>query len=272
MSSDLFSRSVSDLISLEGRVALVTGGAGKIGSVISSALSELGARIVLVDINADNLLSVKKSLEEKFNRPVLTVDFDLEKRDDFKYISNLIEEETGRLDVLVNNAAFVGTSNLSGWSVPFPQQTLNAWQRAMDVNLRAPFALTQACLKLLHSNNSSVINISSIYGICGPDLSLYEDTSMNNPAAYAASKGGLLQLTRWMSTTLAPTIRVNAISPGGIYRNQPSSFVNRYIEKTPMKRMGKEEDLIGAIVYLATDMSGWVTGQNIIVDGGWSTW
>ncbi len=259
-------------MSLEGRVSLVTGGAGKIGSVIASALAELGSTIVLIDVNNDNLLAVKESLETKFNRAVLTVDLDLEKPDHFNCIPSLIEKEFGRLDVLVNNAAFVGTSNLEGWSVPFPQQTINTWQRAMDVNLMAPFALTQACLKLLQSNKSSIINISSIYGICGPDLSLYEGTNMNNPAAYAASKGGLLQLTRWMSTTLAPSIRVNAISPGGIYRNQPSSFVDKYIQKTPMKRMGKEEDLIGAIVYLATDMSGWVTGQNIIVDGGWSTW
>ena len=95
---------------------------------------------------------------------------------------------------------------------------------------------------------------------------------MNNPAAYSVSKAGLLQLTRWMSTVLAPKIRVNSISPGGIFRNQPEEFVKRYVEKTPLKRMGSESDIVGAATYLSTNLSSWVTGQNIIVDGGWGIW
>ena len=147
------------------------------------------------------------------------------------------------------------------------------WRRALEVNLTSAFALSQACQFLLEkSTSASIINIGSIYGFLGPDLSLYESTDMNNPAAYAASKGGLLQLTRWMATALAPKIRVNSISPGGISRGQPQAFVDRYVSRTPLKRMGREEDLQGAIIYLATDMSSWVTGQNLIVDGGWSSW
>ena len=95
---------------------------------------------------------------------------------------------------------------------------------------------------------------------------------MGNPAAYAASKGGLLQLTRWLSTTLAPSVRANAISPGGVYRNQPISFVKRYEARTPLGRMATEEDIVGAVVYLASDLSTYVTGQNLIVDGGWTAW
>jgi len=95
---------------------------------------------------------------------------------------------------------------------------------------------------------------------------------MGNPAAYAASKGGLLQYTRWLATVLAPTVRVNAITPGGVWRNQPDSFHKKYVERTPLKRMAREEDFKGAIAYLASDLSSYVTGQNIIVDGGWTAW
>ena len=141
------------------------------------------------------------------------------------------------------------------------------------MNLTAPFILTQAFNSLLHNSDSpSVINIGSIYGILGPNLSLYENTKMGNPAAYSASKGGLTQLTKWLATVLAPKVRVNIISPGGIERKQPESFLNKYIDKTPLRRLAKEEDLKGALVYLSTDLSAYVTGQNIIVDGGFSVW
>ena len=118
----------------------------------------------------------------------------------------------------------------------------------------------------------SIINISSIYGAVGPDMSLYDGTSMGNPAAYAVSKGGILQMTRWLSTVLAPDIRVNSITPGGIARNQPLPFVERYEKRTPLRRMGREEDFKGAIAYFASDLSSWVTGENLMVDGGWTAW
>ncbi len=113
---------------------------------------------------------------------------------------------------------------------------------------------------------------ASIYGMVGPDFSLYAGTSMGNPAAYAASKGGLLQLTRYLATALAPRVRVNAITPGGIVRGQPPAFIERYVAKTPLGRMATEEDFKGAIAYLASDLSRYVTGQNLVVDGGWTAW
>ena len=125
---------------------------------------------------------------------------------------------------------------------------------------------------LKSQEGASIINIASIYGLYGPDWSLYEGTNMNNPAAYAASKGGLIQLTKWLATTIAPEVRVNAISPGGIFRNQSTIFVKRYEDKTPLGRMASEDDFRGAIAYLATDMSKYVTGQNFSVDGGWGVW
>jgi len=112
--------------------------------------------------------------------------------------------------------------------------------------------------------------MASIYGSNAPDYSLYEGTNMANPAAYAASKGGLIQLTRWLSSTIAPDIRVNAVSFGGVFRNQNNKFVKRYIAQTPMNRMATEEDVKGIIAYLSSDLSKYVTGQDFIIDGGWS--
>jgi NAD(P)-dependent dehydrogenase (short-subunit alcohol dehydrogenase family) len=185
----------------------------------------------------------------------------------------MIIDHLGSLDILVNNAAFVGTSRLEGWTVPFLEQLPATWRSALDINLTAPFILTQSCVPLLRdSGHGSIINVGSIYGMVGPNLSLYRDTDMGNPAAYAASKGGLLQLTRWLATVLAPHIRVNALTPGGIARNQPPAFVERYETLTPLARMATEEDFKGAIAFLASDLSAYVTGQNLVVDGGWTAW
>jgi NAD(P)-dependent dehydrogenase (short-subunit alcohol dehydrogenase family) len=106
----------------------------------------------------------------------------------------------------------------------------------------------------------------------GPDMGVYENTTMGNPAAYATSKGGLLQLTRWLAMVLAPEVRVNAITSGGVWRNQPETFHTRYVARTPLRRMATEEDLKGAVAYLASDLSAYVTGHNLVVDGGWTVW
>ena len=153
----------------------------------------------------------------------------------------------------------------------FEDQSMDAWQSAMEVNLSAAFDLTQGLLPLLKKGmDPSVINISSIYGLVGPDMGLYTGTSMGNPLAYAASKGGLLQMTKWLASVLAPDIRVNAVSPGGVFRGQPEAFVQRYIDKTPLGRMATETDVVGSMVFLASDLASYLTGQNIVVDGGFT--
>jgi NAD(P)-dependent dehydrogenase (short-subunit alcohol dehydrogenase family) len=162
---------------------------------------------------------------------------------------------------------------MNGWIAPFKEQSSDIWRHALEINLTAPFILTQIFADaLISSGHGTVINIASIYGMIGPDMRIYEDTPLGNAAAYSASKGGLLQLTRWLATVMAPDVRVNAITPGGVWRNQPDTFVNKYIERAPLKRMGKEEDFKGAIAYLSSDLSAYVTGQNLVVDGGWTIW
>jgi NAD(P)-dependent dehydrogenase (short-subunit alcohol dehydrogenase family) len=266
-------RSIKELINLTGRTALVTGGAGFIGRAIGETLAELGANVVILDRDSTAANDVANSISGKFGIEAIGLQVDLENPEHILRIIPCLKDFTGRLDILVNNAAFVGTSGLEGWVVPFEQQSVKTWRRALEVNLTAAFELTQACLELLRkSSHGSVINTASMYGVVGPDMSLYEDTAMGNPAAYAASKGGLIQLTRWLATTLAPDIRVNAISPGGVERGQPKVFQDKFITRTPLKRMGTEEDLKGVTAFLASDLSGYVTGQNILVDGGWSVW
>jgi NAD(P)-dependent dehydrogenase (short-subunit alcohol dehydrogenase family) len=167
----------------------------------------------------------------------------------------------------------LASQQLDGWVTAFENQSLATWRRAFEVNLTAAFHLSQLLAPLVRSTGGgSIINVGSIYGLAGPDLGLYEETPMGSPAAYAASKGGLLQLTRWLATVLAPDIRVNSISPGGVARGQPEAFVSRYVKRTPLGRMATEEDFKGAIAYLASDLSEYVTGENLVVDGGWTAW
>lgn len=177
------------------------------------------------------------------------------------------------IDVLVNNAAFVGTSNLAGWTVPFEDQTVETWSRALEVNLTAPFEIIQGLIKpLRQSKTASIINISSIYGVMAPDWNIYEGTSMGNPAAYGVSKAGLIQLTKWMATSFAPDIRANCVSPGGLYRNQNITFVEKYLSKTPLGRMANESDVVNCVTFLASELSQYITGQNLIADGGFTIW
>jgi len=270
MSND---RSLRELMSLAGRVALITGGAGHIGRVIGHALAELGAEIAVVDLSHPGAAEAADQLGQHWPVAAAGFDCDLEQSEQVRDLPRRVRERFGRIDIIVNCAAFVGTSGLEGWAVPFEQQSVSTWKRAIDVNLTAPFVLIQAAAEDLRaSGHGSVINISSIYGLVGPDWRLYEGTSLGNPAAYAASKGGLIQATRWLSTTLAPHVRVNAVAPGGVFRDTPEPFLGRYVARTPLGRMGREEDLKGAVAYLATDLSAYVTGQCLAVDGGWTVW
>lgn len=266
-------RSINELLNLEGRTALITGASGHLGNAIAETLAELNCNLALVDIDYESLAKKSDSIAKKYDVECIAIEHDLEEVESVSLIKQQLLKRFNSIDIIVNNAAFVGTSCLEGWTTPFESQSIKVWKRAFDVNLTSIFALIQALTSTLRaSGNGSIINISSIYGVIGPDMSLYENTDMGNPAAYAASKGGLIQLTKWLSTVLAPKIRVNCISPGGIWRNQPQIFVEKYSTRTPLGRMAKEEDFKGIVAYLASDLSAYMTGQNIIVDGGWTSW
>jgi NAD(P)-dependent dehydrogenase (short-subunit alcohol dehydrogenase family) len=264
---------IKALSDMKGRRVLITGATGFLGRMMADTLAELGASLILLDRPGSDFAALEQQLQECWGTECQSIACDLEceqQRD--KAIQYILSDGKG-LNGLINNAAFVGATDLEGWAVPFEQQTLDTWRRAIEVNLTAPFHFCQALSPELRSGQGgNIINITSIYGECGPDWRLYEGTNMGNPAAYGTSKGGLVQLTRWLATTLAPNVRVNAISPGGIYRNQPDAFVQRYEARTPLARMAHENDFRGSVAYLASDLSRYVTGKILRVDGGWGTW
>ena len=266
-------KTISELMNLEGRRALVTGASGHLGRVISSSLAQLGADLILIDhSNSDlELLGKELSKEWRIQTEIHYCDLEIQK-DRSELIAKLLSSNSG-LNIIVNNAAFTGSKDLEGWAVSFEKQSLDTWRRAIEVNLTAIFELCQGLSPVLkNSGGAAIVNIASIYGKYGPDLSLYDGTNMGNPAAYGVSKGGLIQLSRWLATVLAPEVRVNTISPGGIFRNQPEEFVKKYESKTPLNRMASEEDFVGVVAYLCSDLSKYVTGQDISVDGGWGIW
>lgn len=257
-------------MNLSGRRALITGATGGLGKVFAETLAELGANVILLDRPGSNFDLQKENLEKKWGVDVQVLTCDLEIESERSEAVATIKSSERGLNILVNNAALVGSSDLLGWSVPFAEQSIATWRRAIEINLTAVFDLCQGLLPLLsQAEGANIINIASIYGSHAPDWKLYEGTRMGNPAAYGVSKSGLIQLTRWLSATVSPEIRVNAISPGGIFRDQPSEFINRYIERTSLKRMATEDDFRGILAYLSSDLSKYTTGQVITIDGGW---
>lgn len=266
-------RTLRQLMDMRGRRVLLTGGGGHLGRVVAEAYAELGSELVLIDRDGEAAETVAHDVSERWSVDCQALEYDLEEPGIATEILRRAAPD-GRLDVLVNAAAFVGTTDVPGWATSFEEQSADTWRRALEVNLTAPFTLVQAAAPMLRTApaGGAVVNVSSIYGSAGPDEALYRGLEMGNPAAYAASKGGLEQLTRWLATTLAPEIRVNAIAPGGIERGQPEEFVQRYRRRTPLNRMATEEDLKGAFAYLGSGLSRYVTGQVLVVDGGWLAW
>ena len=266
-------RTITELANLTGRTALVTGGAGHIALAVCESLLELGADVVVLDLDPDACEQRVKTLSRFKDSRATAVPCDLKDEATTRSAIRQAVDKMGRLDVLIHCAAYVGDTKVPGWAVPFAQQVVPAWEDAMKVNLTSAFVMVQEATQALEaSGHGSVVLFGSTYGVVGPDTRLYTGTTMGNPAGYAASKGGILQLTRYMATVLAPKVRVNSITPGGVTRGYAAEFTQRYIDRTPMGRMATEEDLKGAVAYLSSDLSSYVTGHNLVVDGGWTAW
>jgi NAD(P)-dependent dehydrogenase (short-subunit alcohol dehydrogenase family) len=268
-------KTLRDLMTLNDRTALVTGGCGHIGMAAAESLLELGAKVALLDVDSQRCASCASRLNEAWPGQASAYPCDLADETSTRGTVREVIRRFGGLDILIHAAAYVGTTAEPGWSVPFAEQTIAAWDKGMRINLTSAFVATQESREALsRRGRGSVVFVSSIYGLVGSDATTYEGTGMNadRVLAYSASKGGLLQLMRHLATLLAPAVRVNAISPGGIARSQPETFRNNYALRTPLKRMGTEEDMKGAVAYLASDLSAYVTGHNLVVDGGWTAW
>lgn len=263
--------SVRQMYSLEGKVALVTGGTGMLGWQHCTALVEAGARVVVVDLPAKDPESRAKTLPGGMG---IGLACDVTDEAQVRELMSAVVARFGRLDVVVNDASIVGTIPGTDVFAPFDEYPLAAWDAVLKANLTGTFLVCREAGKIMRLNGGgSVINISSLYGVVGPDHRIYEGLPFNSFVAYAASKAGILGLTRWLATYWAKDhIRVNAIVPGGVYNNHDPVFVERYANRTPMGRMADKTELIGIVIFLASDASSYCTGHPYYVDGGLCAW
>jgi NAD(P)-dependent dehydrogenase (short-subunit alcohol dehydrogenase family) len=257
---------VLDTFSLDGKVALVTGGAGLYGRQIVAALAEAGAKTFIAARGLDKLEAVAAD-ERSHGRDVTALSLDLSSDESIEALHRTIIERAGRCDVLVNNA--VTRSALDGWA-----HDLDDFDRSLRVNASALFKITQLFGQTMRARKSgSVINIGSMMGMVGLEMANYAGTNMmpNPSPIYHYEKGGMISFTRWAASILgADNVRVNCVSPGGYFSNQPAPFVRAYSERTQLGRMANDTDLKGIIVFLASDASAYITGTNIPVDGGYT--
>jgi NAD(P)-dependent dehydrogenase (short-subunit alcohol dehydrogenase family) len=257
---------VLDSFSLKGKVALLTGGAGLYGQQIAEALAEAGAVTYIASRNVAELEKVAEALRSE-GGDVTALPLDLDDEASVKALVAEILRRSGRLDVLVNNA--VTRCACAGWDQP-----MEVFDKSLRVNASALFCLTRlAAEEMKKAGGGSVVNIGSYMGIRGPDPLNYAGTDMGtNPSPiYFYEKGGMVNFTRFAASVLGPYgIRVNALHPGGLFNNQPAAFVRNYSANTMLGRLADESDLKGAVVFLASDASCYLTGTNIPVDGGYT--
>ena len=250
------------------KTIVISGGAGFLGQELVNAFLTLGAKIIILDNFKFNKNKIPKLFKKK---SVKMFNINLEKPEEIKNLFFLLKKKNISIDCLINNAAYVGKKNQRDYIGSLSEQSHETFRNVIDTNISAPFLLSKYLSRLMKKSISpSIINISSIYGNLAPDFTMYKNTDMGNSAAYSSSKSGLKQLSRWLSSYLAPKIRVNSISPGGILRSQDPKFVTKYKSKVLLKRMANKEDVIGPVLFLASELSGYVTGIDLIVDGGFS--
>ena len=252
-------------------IVLITGASGHIGSAIAEDFAKNNSDLILVDLCEKDLSKLKMKLAKKYNINIYIFDCDLGIETQLDSLVKKISKEFKIIDTIINSIGMVGTDNMTGWNTSYKNQARDSWQKCLDVNLSSIFFLVKNLYKKMHkSRNPSIVNISSMYGIIGPDWDLYDGTEINNPAAYSVSKAGLIHMTKWLASTLSPKIRVNCISPGGVQRNQSKKFIKKYESRTLLKRMATENDIVGPVRFLASPAASYITGENLIVDGGWT--
>lgn len=266
------------LFDLTGKVAVVIGGAGLLGSYFCEALADHGAAVAVVDLDAEKARAFAGELQDRFGHKALGVACDITQPAEVRAMAAVIEETLGPIDVLHNNAKGL-SSSLDRYFDPLGGYGLDTWREVMGVNLDGAFLVAQEIGgRMAERGQGSIIQTASIYGVVAPDQRIYEGSEymgrpINTPAVYSASKAGLLGLTQYLAAYWGHRgVRVNALTPGGVSSGQNETFDRRYSARVPMDRMAQPEELVGALVYLASDASKYMTGQNLIVDGGLSVW
>jgi NAD(P)-dependent dehydrogenase (short-subunit alcohol dehydrogenase family) len=284
---------LSKLFNLSGRTAIVTGGAGLLGVQFCRTLAQAGAQVLLADRNGPIAQTQARALEQE-GLSVSSFEMDVTDPKSVEALVSITLKRYGRLDILVNSAALdpkfdpqhrgeaesgrelppTGDINSPGAFETFP---LSAWNEALEVNLTGVFLCCQAASRpMLAQNQGVIINVSSIYGLVGPDQRVYQrpgEQAQFKPVYYSVTKAGLLGLTRYLATYYTGTnIRANALTPGGVYNGHDEAFLLAYSARTVMGRMAQKDELNGALLFLASDASTYMTGANLVVDGGWTAW
>jgi len=241
---------------LKDKVIMVTGGSGLIGkTIVRQAISD-GALIINADIRADD------------NKDSEFIECDITNASSIREAVQFVIKEYGKIDGLVNNAY----PRTTDWGLKFEDIPVESWKQNVDMHLNGYFMFCQQVLSQMSTQKSgSIVNIGSTYGVVGPDFTVYDGTNMTSPAAYNAIKGGVINFTRYLASYYGKdNIRVNCISPGGIFDHQPEPFVKNYEHKVPLKRMGKPVDIAAPVCFLLSDEASYITGHNLMVDGGWT--
>jgi NAD(P)-dependent dehydrogenase (short-subunit alcohol dehydrogenase family) len=271
--------SYNKLFDLSGKTAIVTGAGGILGQQFCRGLAEAGANIALVDVCVESISDLAREICIAHGVSAKAFLCDVSDPDSVTGMVAAVLHSYGSIDILHNNAA--GKSDdLDAFFAPFEEYSFLQWRNIMSVNLDGMFLVAQAVGKVMVSQGKggSIVQTSSIYGLIGPDQRIYKnsfylDREINTPAVYAASKAGVIGLTKYLATYWAKNnIRVNAIAPGGAESGQNDEFIRRYSARIPMERMAKPYEIVGALLYLASDASSYVTGQTIVVDGGLCAW
>jgi NAD(P)-dependent dehydrogenase (short-subunit alcohol dehydrogenase family) len=261
---------VERLFGLEGEVAAVVGGAGRIGCAICRALAEAGAHVASVDINATASEQLTADLRQLGPR-ALSVPIDATREESLREAVATITRELGPPSMLVNSAQFRGTGFYSSSVEQYPRE---AWDKVLETNLTAVQLACQAFGRsMIEHGGGRIVNLSSTYGVVSADPRIYGKSGVNSPVAYAAAKAGVIQLTRYLAVHWRDkNIRVNCLVPGGVFDNQSPEFVDNYCARTPLGRMATAEDYQGAILFMLSRASEYMTGAVVTVDGGWTAW
>ncbi len=273
---------IQEKFDLTGRVAVVTGGVGLLGAEFCKTLAEAGAAVAVVDLNGAAAKKVAAGLVADGYRAI-AAPTDITKPESVNAMVEMVVREFGRLDILVNSAAldpkFDPDAAAKGIAPgAFEDYPLEQWNAALNVNLTGMFLVTQACVKQMNAQGQkgSIINICSTYGLNGPDQRIYIKDGKRvafKPVYYTVTKGGVLGFTKYLAAYYASTeIRVNALTPGGVFNNHEEYFVKNYSAKTILGRMARKDEMNGALLFLASDASSYMTGNNVVVDGGWTAW
>jgi gluconate 5-dehydrogenase len=264
-------KSIHDLLSLRGRTALVTGGAGYLGTEISYTLAELGANVIIASRDFEKCQKRCEEIARDFDNGVATlaIGLDLLDKQSIGRCFEQIHQHFDHIDILINNA-WSGKKN--SWETINDQD----WEYDIDMNLNSVFRLTKTAFPDLQKSKGVILNVASMYGHVAPDYRIYEGTNFANPPSYGAGKAGVIQFTKYLASFLAPHgIRVNALSPGAFPHpptQEHTTFISRLGSKNPLGRIGYPHELKGAVGLLCSDAGSYITGQNLCVDGGWAVW